>query len=244
MREGIDVFAVILGITLCVIGCGNGSSEAWDGEIQLVSEEGRGPAFSTHWFVGREFWLALAEEPGRHLAGARGEFLEGRTRRAAEELEKVAAILKFETRHCHSGKERALLLASVSELREVARGFLPEADPGGGRSSIKELDRVSALAFRSIAAHQVTLGRDALVSGDARMAGRYILETTKALEAGFDLGGIPAGNVLEAHLRGAKEVGARLEIEGEGSREEGSATLDALEAAVIGLGNVLTSRRK
>ena len=147
MKKGIAVFTLTIGIAWCVIGCGSESGKSRDDGIQLPSKVGGGAAFSSSWFVGRELWLALAEEPGWHLAGARGEFLEGRKRRAAEELEKVAAILKFETRHCHSGKERALLLASVSELREVARSLLPEAYPQGGDPSIKELDRVSALAY-------------------------------------------------------------------------------------------------
>jgi hypothetical protein len=244
MKKGIAVFTLLIGITWSVIGCGSGSREPREDGPPLSSELVGGAAFSSSWFVGREFWLAIAEEPGWHLAGARKEFLEGRRRLAAKELEKVAAILKFETRHCHSVKERALLLASVSELRNVARGILSEAYSKTGKPSIEELDRASSLAFRSIAAHQVTLGRDAVASGDARMAGRYILETTKALEAGFDLGGIPLGDALKAGLEGAKEVGARLEIEGEGSREEGSATLDALDSAVVGLGNALNSRRK
>jgi hypothetical protein len=244
MKKGIVVFAMALGITWCVMGCERGSMNARDGGTQLSSVEGIEEAFSSSSFVEREFWLALAEEPGWHLTAAHEEFLAGRSRRAAEELEKVAAMLNFETRHCHSINERGLLLASVSELREVARGFLHEHYPPGGGPSIEVLDRVSALAFRTIAAHQVTLGRDALVAGDARMAGRYILETINALEAGFDRGGIPLGNALSADLRGAQEVGARLEIEGEGSREEGKTTLDDLDAAVTGLGNVLTSRRK
>ena len=109
---------------------------------------------------------------------------------------------------------------------------------------MEELGRVSALAFRTIAAHQVTLGRDALVAGDARMAGRYILETAKALESGFEQGGVPLGDALAEDLWRAQEVAARLEMEGEGSREEGTATLDGLDAAVTGLGNVLTARRK
>ena len=207
----------------------------------LSAGEGGEEAFSSSSFVEREFWLALSDEPGWHLDAARDEFREGQNRRAAEELEKVAAILNFETRHCHSLRERGLLLASVSELREVARGL---RYPRGGGQSMEELGRVSALAFRTIAAHQVTLGRDALVAGDARMAGRYILETAKALESGFEQGGVPLGDALAEDLWRAQEVAARLEMEGEGSREEGTATLDGLDAAVTGLGNVLTARRK
>ena len=244
MNKQTFILAATLGVTWWAIGCGSGTIEGREPETMLSAEEGSEEPFSTSSFVEREFWLALAEEPGWHLNAARDEFLEGHNRRAAEELEKVAAILNFETRHCHSLRERGLLLASVAELREVARGLHFGVHPQGGGPSMEELGRVSALAFRTIAAHQVTLGREALVAGDALMAGRYILETTKALEAGFEQGGIPLGNTLAGDLSRAREVAARLEIEGEGSRQEGTATLDNLDVAVTELGDVLTSRRK
>lgn len=233
-----------LGTTAWIMGCESRAMEDREGGTQLSSAGDREVAFSSSSFVEREFWLALAEEPGWHLTAAHEEFLEGRKRRAAEEVEKVAAMLNFETRHCHSLKERGLLLATVSELREVAQGLLHEEQRQSGGPSIEQLDQVSALAFRTIAAHQVTLGREALVAGDARMAGRYILETTKALESGFELGGIPVGNTVSVELGRAREVAARLEMEGDGSKEEGKATLDDLDAAVSGLGSVLSSRRK
>jgi len=244
MKKQTFILAATLGVTWWVLGCGSGTLEGRESGTMLSAEEGGEEAFSSSSFVEREFWLALAEEPGWHLNAARDEFLEGQNRRAAEELEKVAAILNFETRHCHSLRERGLLLASVSELREVARGLQYGGDPQGRGPSIEEFGRVAALAFRTIAAHQVTLGRDALVAGDARMAGRYILETTKALERGFEQGDIPLGDALADDLRQTREAGARLEIEGEGSREEGLATLNDLDAAVMGLGNVLTGRRR
>ena len=244
MKKQIFILAATLGVTWWVMGCGSGTSEGRAAGTVQSADEGSEEVFASSSFVEREFWLALAEEPGWHLNAARDEFLAGQNRRAAEELEKVAAILNFETRHCHSISERGLLHASVSELREVARELQYREVPRGGGPSIEELDRVSALAFRTIAVHQVTLGRDALVAGDARMAGRYIRETTKALEKGFEQGGIPLGNALMEDLKQARDVASRLEMEGEGSREEGIATMDGLAAAVTGLGNVLTARRK
>jgi hypothetical protein len=194
--------------------------------------------------VEREFWLALSEEPGWHLNKARGQYLDGEAWGSAEELEKVAAMLNFETRHSHSQRERGLLLASVAELREVSRQLRVGTDPARGGPSLAELDRVSALAFRTIAAHDVALGRDALEGGDARMAGRYIGETVKALESGFERGGIPLGNVLISDLEEAREVAASLETEGDGTREEGFKSLNGLDEAVLELGNVLTMRRR
>lgn len=195
-------------------------------------------------FVEREFWLALAEEPGGHMRIAREDFLSGRPRKASEELEKVAAILNFEVRHSHSDRERGLLLGSIQELREVALELRYDRGPRSGIPSLAEIDHVIALAFRTLGAHQVTLGRDALEAGDARMAGLYIQETVKAIQNGFEFAGVDPGAAMESRLRTAKEVGERLAQEGDGSRAEGLEALDHLDGALEGLSNVLTSRRR
>ena len=195
-------------------------------------------------FVERAFWLALAEEPGWHLDRARELFMDGQAEMASQEYSKVAAILNFETRHSHSPREQGLLLASVRELREVARQLRYQEVPYEGVPSVEELDRVSALVFRTIAAHQVTLARDALEAGDPHMAGRYILETAKAVENGFHRSGTDMGNAMRQGLAKAKEAAGELEREGNGSRESSLAVLDDLDAAVNGLSAVLTSGRK
>jgi hypothetical protein len=244
MRKQIVALTVALGATWWVAACGNGQVEGREAENSAPGEEmmeGASPASS---FVEREFWLALAEEPGWHLNVAHDLFLAGKTGEASQELAKVAAILNFESRHSHSEREEGLLLASVQELREVARELRFQEVPYEGLPSIEELDRVSALTFRSIAAHQVTLARDALEAGDARMAGRYVLETSKAIENGFARGGIEMGNVLTEQLRKARELAARMEMDGNGTLAEGRVTLGALDEAVRKLGEVLTSGRK
>jgi len=236
--------AVTLGLTSWVSGCGDGQSEAEAAEAISTPDDPVEEASGNSTFVEREFWLALAEEPGWHMNVAREDFLDGRTRKASEELEKVAAILNFEIRHSHSPKERGLLLASVQELREVARELRHDQDPLRGAPSVAELDHVTALAFRTLAAHQVTLGRDALGAGDARMAGLYIQETVRAVQSGFERAAVHTGNAMTARLEVAQETGKQLVQEGEGSRQEGLETLDQLDAAVEGLSNVLTSRRR
>ena len=241
-RRGI--IAACMGLAFWTYGCQNGALEGREPELASVSEEADGVAPAPSSLVEREFWLALAEEPGWHLNEARSSYLDGKTREAGKELEKVAAILNFETRHSHSVRERGLLLASVAELREVSRQLKVGTEPNRGGASLAELDRVAALAFRTIAAHDVTLGRDALEAGDARMSGRYVGETVNALLRGFELGAIPLGNALTADLEEARDAAARLETEGVGSREAGFADLDVLDRAVEELGNVLTERKK
>jgi len=237
-------FAIALGLIWWTGGCQNGTLEGREPDEIALIESGAAEAPSPSSFVEREFWLALSEEPGWHLNQARARYMDREAWRSAEELEKVAAILNFETRHSHSQRERGLLLASVAELREVSRQLRLGTDPTRGGPSLAELDRVSALAFRTIAAHDVTLGRDALESGDARMAGRYIGETVKALQAGFERGGITMGHVLSSDLEKARSAAVSLEMEGDGTREEGFVNLDLLDEAVLELGNVLTNRRK
>jgi hypothetical protein len=244
MRKRAGILLATLGLTWWLGGCGNQTLEGREpGESAPSEEEIASPPLPAS-LVEREFWLALVTEPVWHLGVARDEYLNGDNRSSAEELVKVAAILNFETRHSHSQRERGLLLASVSELREVARQLRLGTDPQRGGPSLAELDRVMALAFRTIAAHDVTLGRDALEEGDARMAGRYMGETVNALSAGFERGGIPLGHALSSSLEQARATAQGLETEGIGSREVGFSTLDHLDDVVGELGNVLTHRSK
>jgi hypothetical protein len=239
-------FAVVLSVGLLVplSGCGNHQMAASELETEsMASEEGGSAAVPTP-FVEREFWLALAEEPRWHLDAARGLLEDGNPALASVEVAKVAAILNFESRHSHSPREEGLLLASVEELREVARNLRLEENADGSLASLPELDRVSALVLRSVAAHQVTLARDALEDGDARMAGLLTRETAHALQAGFERSGVDPGSAVRDELREARKVGLRMQIDGEGSREEGLATLDELDATVTALGNVVTGRKR
>jgi hypothetical protein len=245
MKRKITTLYVILGMVWWVTGCRNVATEGSELEDLVLDEvvDGGGSPLASG-PVEREFWLALAEEPGWHLSNARDFFLQGQTREASEELAKVAAILNFESRHSHSPRETGLLFGSVQEVREVARQLRFEAEPTEGRPSVEEFDRVAALTFRTVAAHQVALARDALEAGDGHMAGRYILETSNSLAQGFDLGGIEMGRAIALDLKNARDLATRMDVSGEGSLDEGRKTLENLEAAVDGLGNVLTGRRK
>jgi hypothetical protein len=238
--------AMAFGWTTWLVGCGGSQARPEDevAEILPSSQEAVDQASASSSPVEREFWLAMAEEPGWHLKVAQDDFLHGQSRKASEELEKVAAMLNFESRHSHSQRERGLLLASVQELREVARNLALDTSSEAQRVSIQELDRVSALAFRAIAAHQVTLGRDALEAGDPRAAGLYIQETVAAVLNGFDRSGIERSPTMDVSLEAAREVGQRLAQDGDGSRKAGMDALDQLDTAVETLTNVLTSRRK
>lgn len=245
MRKQAITLALTLGATWWVMGCGNGRIEGKEPEEPVPGEANVENGTTDSPFVEREFWLALAEEPNWHLNQARILYLDGQFGVASQELGKVAAILNFESRHAHSPYEEGLLLASVQELREVAREVRFEDVPYEGLPDVTELDRVEALTYRAIAAHQVTLARDALDAGDARMAGRYIAETATALEGGFARAGVDMGEkVIPAKLNEAKDVAAKMEMDGEGTIEQGLETLDTLDAAVQELGEVVTSGRK
>ena len=186
-------------------------------------------------FVTREVWLALVEEPKRYLESARSLFQEGDYDMASLELAKVAALLDFESPHSPSAREEALLLNSVEELHRVARSLRSQEGPEDGPLSLTQLDRVEAMALRSIAAHQVALARDALEAGDARMAGALSREGAQAIEAGFQRLGVEPDPVLGRELGWAREVGRRMEVDGEGTRAEALAALDDLDAAVAEL---------
>lgn len=244
MKKQIMTLTVVLGATWWVAACGNRPAEGREAEAPVPGEDAVDGGSPSSSFVEREFWLALAEEPGWHLNVARDLYLDGKSQQASQELAKVAAILNFESRHSHSQREEGLLLASVQELREVARELRFQDVPYEKLPDVRELDRVSALTYRSIAAHQVTLARDALEAGDARMAGRYTVESTKALENGFERAGIPLGKVLTHQLQHARQLASHMEMEGDGSREEGRAVLGTLDDAVAKLGDVVTAGRK
>jgi hypothetical protein len=236
--------AVFLLVASGISACGSRPAEGIEADPEIPGDSMVEGAAAPSSFVERAFWLALAEEPGWHLDRARELFMDGQTEMASQEFSKVAAILNFETRHSHAPREQGLLLGSVQELREVARQLRYQEVPYEGVPSVEELDRVSALAFRTIAAHQVALARDALEAGDPHVAGRYITETTRAVENGFHRCGTDMGNAMRRELAHSKEVAARMEMEGNGSRDESLATLDDLDAAVNGLSEVLTSGRK
>jgi len=238
------ILAPTLAMATWVAGCSGPNTEMEAAEAMPSTEEATEDAAASSSPVEREFWLALAEEPGWHLEVAQEDFRRGQKLEASQELEKVAAILNFESRHAHSARERGLLLASVQELREVARGLRVDEKPGVPEASMAELDRVAALAFRAIAAHQVTLGRDALEAGDARAAGLYIEETAAAVINGFDRSGIERSPSLDESLEAARRIGDRLKQDGEGSRQEGLEALDHLDQAVGELTEVLTNDRK
>jgi len=244
MKKQMMPLVITLGISISLSGCSQQQVEGSPPDDSLREASTVKDDRSPSPFVEREFWLALAEEPGWHLNLARDLFLNGETAQASVELGKVAAILNFESRHSHSPKERGMLFASVQELREVAKELRYQAVPFEGLHSVEELDRVAALAFRTIAAHQVALAREALEAGDARMAGRYISETAKALEDGFKWGGIEPGRTVHADLAHASEMASRMELLGEGSHEEGLTVLQNLDSKVEELGDVLTSRRR
>lgn len=235
--------ALSLSTVFCLAGCGEAPPEenellANPATPETISSEG--PSYP----VEREFWLALAEEPRWHLNAARDFFLNDDFDLASIEMAKAASILNFECRHSHSPREEGLLLGSVEELREVARDLRFQNTREDGLVSLKEMDRVAALAYRSIAAHQVSLARDALLEGDARTAGALSRETAQALNAGFQRSGVEKGHAMAEQLQHAREVGLKMQLNGEGSREEGLVALDQLDGAVEALGNVVTERRR
>lgn len=246
MRTIVWTLPIALGLIWWTTGCGSGPAEGMEpgglGPRTTQAEFDQGAVHSS--VAERGFWMALAEEPAWHLNKARELYMEGETKRASMELTKVASILDFERRHCHSPREGGLLLASVQELREVARVLRYQDHPNERVFSIRALDRVEALALRTIAAHQVTLARDALEAGDGRMAGRYISETVTSIQAGFNRGGIEVGSAVTGELESARKVANRLEIEGNGSRDEGLRALDDLDSEVKGLGETLTGGRR
>jgi hypothetical protein len=195
-------------------------------------------------FVEREFWLALAEEPGWHLEQARDLYLAGDTRLASEELNKVAALLNFESRHSKSDEARRRLLASVEELREVASVVRLEGTSEGQEVKTAPVDRVEARTFRALGVHHLALARQSLETGDALMASKYTVESANDVELGFARAGEDPGRVMLGDLADARALAERLEKDGDGGRLEVTAALDRLEDALNGLGEVLGSRRK
>jgi len=221
-----------LGLILGTGACREG--ERGEASVPRRESEAGNPE-SASAFVTREVWLALVEEPKRYLESARSLFQDGDYDMASLELAKVAALLNFESPHSHSAREEALLLDSVEEIHRVARSLRSQDGPAQGPLSLSELDRVEAMALRSIAAHQVALARDALEAGDARMAGALSRESSRAVQAGFQRLGVRMEPSLTAELAHARSVGRRMEVDGEGSRAEALASLRNLEAAATEL---------
>ncbi len=195
-------------------------------------------------FVEREFWLAIADEPGLHLSEARQRFLDGNSEGAAEDLVKVASMIKFETRHAHSPMEREKLLEAVDDLQELARQLKFEEAPAEGVPDVSALDEVEARTYEALAAHQIALSRESLDAGDALMAGRYIQQSTNDIEKGFALADVPPGATMKRDLSNARTLADTLVNEGNGERAAADDAIDRLQDAEHGLAEVLGSRRK
>ncbi len=195
-------------------------------------------------FVEREFWLAMAEEPGWHLSEARQRFLDGDSQGAAEDLIKVAAMLKFETRHAHSSFEREKLLESVDDLRELARELKFEEVPYEGVPDVEPLDQVAARTFEALAAHHLALANESLQAGDALMAGRYLQESANDIQKGFARADVDPGGVVKEDVANARSLADQLVTEGNGDRTDVQQAVDRLQDAEHGLAEVLGSRRK
>lgn len=193
--------------------------------------------------IEREFWLAIAEEPGWHLNQARKLYLAGDPRGATADLIKVASMLKFEARHSPSEDEARPLLLAVEELREVASVIRLEDGQEPWTPDTRTLDRVSARTYRALGAHHLALARVSIDAGDALMAGRYIQESSNDIEQGFARAGEDLGTVMEKDLGDARILADRLVWEGDGDRVSANAALDKLAEALHGLGEVLGSRR-
>jgi len=228
---------------LSLAGCGDGIPAEQELLARSV-ETGDSATHEPSYPVEREFWLAMAEEPRWHIDAAREFFLDDSFNMASLEMAKAASILNFECRHSHSEEQEGLLLASVEEIREVARDLRFQDTEEGGLVSLEELDMVAALAYRSIAAHQVALARDALMQGDARTAGALSRETAHALQLGFRRGGIKMDTAMARQLTEARETGLKMQLDGDGTKAEGLDVLEHLDEGVRRLGNALTDRRK
>ncbi len=240
LNRKLIVLAAGLGmtVTLALAGCQGDQKE----ENQLLANSTEPETIAPSdpsYLVEREFWLALAEEPRWHMDTGRDLFQEKKYDLASIEFAKAASILNFECRHSHSPREEGLLLGSVDELRELSRDLRYREDAEGGLVTLKEMDEVEARAFRAIAAHQVALARDALEEGDARTAGALSRETAHAVEAGFLRSGVEMGEAMTKELENAREVGLRMQLNGDGTRMEGLGVLDDLDAAVRRLGTTV-----
>jgi hypothetical protein len=194
--------------------------------------------------IEREFWLAIAQEPGLHLAEARELYLAGDMRGASADLVKVASMLKFEARHSPSEDEARPLLLAVEELREVASVVRSEEGQQAWTPNTKPIDRVSARTYRALGTHHLALSRKSLDAGDALMAGRYIKESANDIEQGFARANEQPGAVMEKDLGDARILADRLAWNGDGDQAEARTALGRLDDALNGLGEVLGSRRK
>lgn len=248
MRRGIVVWST--GATLLAAaalgGCHAQSMEGAEGENTqaVLQDEAASDLNAPSPFVEREFWLALAEEPGWHLSEARERFLDGDTKGAADDLIKVASMLKFETRHAHSSFEREKLLESVDDLRELAREMKFEDVPYEGVPDVQPLDQVAARTFEALGAHHLALAQESLDEGDALMAGRYIEESANDVQKGFSRADVDPGGTMKEDVAEARTLANELITDGNGDKAEVNDAVKRLEDAEHGLGEVLGSRRK
>jgi hypothetical protein len=241
-RIGVIVAGAALMGTVILAGCNSDEREDADAEVVIENAEPESVAELSPQ-IEREFWLAIAEEPGGHLDQARELYMAGDLRGAAADLIKVASMLKFESRHSHSQDEAQPLLLAVEELREVASLIRSEEKPENWVPDTKALDRVSARTFRALGAHHLALARESMDGSDGLMAGRYILESAHDIAQGFARAGVGTDAVMEKDLSDARTLAGHLIWEGDGDRAEAQAALDRLADAMNGLGEVLGSRR-
>ena len=245
MRKRMMAWIPLAGLSVLVLmtGCqGRGEDDAVEDSMGNVAyaaeaEDGSG-------FVEREFWLALAEEPGWHLEEARKLYMGGDARAAADELTKVAALLKFETRHSGSEEATRRLLASVEELREVARTIRFQEEPNWTAPNKEELNRVEAQAFWAMGVHHLSLAEESALAADPLMASRYITESANDVEMGFARAGADPGRTMMEDVADAQALATRLAEEGDGDPVAIKDSIDRLGDAINGLGEILDSRRK
>ena len=76
------------------------------------------------------------------------------------------------------------------------------------------------------------------------MAGLLMRETAHVLQTGFQRSEVDLDPVVATELSDARRVGLRMQIDGDGTREEGVATLDDLDTLVAELGRVVTEGRR
>jgi hypothetical protein len=223
--------------------CNSGERE--DGDTEVVTENAEPEAVAERLPpIEREFWMAIAENPGLHLNEARTLLVARDARGAAAELLKVAAQLRFETRHSSSPNEARPLLVAVEQLERVANLIRFEEEPGPWTGDIETVDRVSAQTYQAMGTHHLALARENLEEGDFLMSGLYMQESAKDIRQGFARAEVDPGALMEKDFEDARNLAGRLVREGKGDRDDAQAALGSLADALDGLGEVLGSRRE